>query len=191
MTEVAPAPAGSCEAPLGGGPSGPVRDSGERWSRWLIWLGAAALAIVAARNVREAWQHHDRLRALRCDRPVHEFGRTFQGRVVEQTFHVVNVSRRPVTIDRITTSCGCTTTAIDLAGTTIAPQAGFDLPVRLDLTSKAGEVEQPVVVRFAGEPPLELTLKLRARSSRSGHGRRNWWCSGRRERTTSFPRRWS
>jgi hypothetical protein len=162
VIEVAPAPLGSREASSGSGPDRPVRSAGERWSRWLIWLGAAVLVIAVARNVREAWEHHARLRALRCDRPVYDFGRAFQGDVLEHTFHVVNLGRQPITIERVTAACGCTTLRRALEGMTVAPQGEFDVPVRLDLASvPLGKAEKPVVVKFAGAPPLQLTLKLR------------------------------
>lgn len=162
MTEVAPVPLGSREASTGSGAERPVRSPGERWSRWLISLGVVVLVIVVARNGWQAWEYHDRLRALRCDRPVYEFGRAFQGGVLEHTFHVVNLGRKPITIERVTAACGCTTLRRVLEGMTVAPQGEFDVPVRLDLTAvPLGETEKPVVVKFAGEPPLQLTLKLR------------------------------
>ena len=142
-------------------PKGVAATAAEVWSRRLIWLAAAALLLTLARNGFEAWKQYDRLRALRCDEPVFEFGRAFRGRVVEHTLHVVNLSRQPVTIERVTASCGCTTLAKKLEGTTIEPQATFDVPVRLDLANSAlGEIDRPVTVKFVGEPRLELTVKL-------------------------------
>jgi hypothetical protein len=132
------------------------------WSRRLIWLAAAALVVALVRNGWDARQHHERLRALQCNQPIFNFGRGFQGRVVEHTFHVVNLSRQPVQIEHVTASCGCTTVAKQLEGTIIEPQGNFDIPVRLDLgNSPLGEIERPIMVMFAGEPKLQLTVKLK------------------------------
>lgn len=133
----------------------------ERWSRRLIWCGAVTLVCTLAYNGWVARQQYDRLRALQCNQPVFDFGRGFQGRVVEHTFHVTNLSRQPVQIERVTASCGCTTVAKELEGKVIEPQGRFDIPVKLDLSGKRGEIEQPVVVTFAGEPRLQLTVKLK------------------------------
>lgn len=141
-------------------PSG-LTASAERWSRRLIWLAAATLALTLARNGWIAKQQYERLRALQCNQPVFDFGRWFEGRMIEHTFHVINRSRQPVQIERVNASCGCTTVAKELEGKIIDPQGSFEIPVKLDLSGKRGEIEQPVIVTFAGEPKLQLTVKLK------------------------------
>ena len=70
-----------------------------RWMRWsgrLIWVSAFLLVVVVARNGWEAYQQHQRTRAIRCDEPVFDFGNAFVGGSIDHTFRVTNVSRRSV-----------------------------------------------------------------------------------------------
>jgi len=136
----------------------------QQWSIWLIWVSAILLVVVVSRNGWEAYQQYQRIRAVRCDEPVFDFGLAFVADTVDHTFHVTNVSPRPLQIEKIMASCGCTTVATNLVGTSIDPGQSFDVPVRLMLSgSEKGEFERPVLVRFAGEPRLQLTLKLKGR----------------------------
>jgi len=99
------------------------------WSNWLIWISAFALAAVVSRNGWEAFQQHERSRAVRCDLPVFDFGEGFVGDVIDHSFHVINVSRTSLEIGKIQVSCGCTTVANELEGTVIGPGEAFDGPV--------------------------------------------------------------
>jgi len=145
---------------------------GVNWSRWLVWLSAALVVVVVSRNVWEAYQQRQRMRAVRCDEPVFDFGPAFIGDTIDHTFHVTNVSRMPLQIEKVRASCGCTTVATKLEGTSIGPDESFHVPVRLSLTgSEEGEFERPVMIRFAGEPRLEVTLELK------GMVEKRWWWS--------------
>ena len=140
------------------------RTKGRRrdWSNCLVWVSALALAVVVSRNGWEAYQQHQRIRAVRCDEPVFGFGLAFVGDTIDHTFHVTNVSRGPLKIEKVETFCGCTTVATNLEGTLIGPGESFDVPVLLTLSnSEKGELERQVIVRFAGEPRLQLKLKLK------------------------------
>lgn len=142
--------------------NGSTERRGKHWSGRLIWVSALLLAVVVSRNGWEAYQQHQRMRAVRCDEPVFDFGRAFVGGAIDHTFHVTNVSRRSLEIEKVEPSCGCTTVATELAGTSIGPGQSFDVPVRLALSGiEKGEFQRPVVVRFAGEPRLQLKLKLK------------------------------
>lgn len=145
------------------------RRNGRRsdWSNWLIWISALALGLAVSRNGWEAFQQSQRARAIRCDLPVFDFGRAFVGDVIDHTFHVVNVSQTSLEIEKIQTSCGCTSVATDLEGTVIGPGQAFNVPVKLTLsTAEDGEFQRPVEVRFTGEPTLHLRLKVKGRVSK-------------------------
>lgn len=60
----------------------------------------------------------------------YDFGRVKYGDVVEYTFKVKNVGNNPLTINGITTSCGCTTA--DMAQKEIKAAESSDLIVRFD-----------------------------------------------------------
>ncbi len=142
------------------------RTKGRRrdFANCLVWVSALALAVVVSRNGWEAYQQHQRMHAVRCDEPVFDFGLTFVGGTIDHTFHVTNISRRSLQIEKVESSCGCTTVATELAGTSIGPGQSFDVPVQLALSgSEKGVFERPVIVRFAGEPRRQLKLKLKGR----------------------------
>jgi len=136
-----------------------------RWEWWtskLVFLSLVLLATVVLLNALQAYQQVQRMSALRCDRPVFDFGRAFVGDVVEHTFRVANVGRTSLTIKKVVTECGCTSIAGDLEGLVIAPQQSFDVPLKFTLPDSAdNKTEKKVILQFSREPVLEMTLKIR------------------------------
>jgi hypothetical protein len=132
-----------------------------RCSGWLIWISAFLLAASLIKNAVQGYQHSRSAFALRCDEPVFHLPLAFSGDVVEHTFHVTNVSTRPVQVQKVTPECGCTTISNDLKGRTIRPHESFAVPIKLKITgAEKGDLQKKVVIQFATEPPRNLVLKI-------------------------------
>jgi hypothetical protein len=80
-------------------------------------------------------------------------------RVVEA--EVTNTGVKPVTITRITSSCGCTTPQLP-SGTTILPGRSMRLPVRLQLPAAGERKGSRVVIETADDKsdPVEVRFEL-------------------------------
>jgi hypothetical protein len=70
--------------------------------------------------------------------------------VAQTEFRFENISDTPVQIERIGTSCGCTTVG-DIKGGTIMPGAGMVLPVSLSTGSRTTLRESVWVFLTAGD----------------------------------------
>jgi hypothetical protein len=113
-----------------------------------------------ARNALLARNRYLIQTSVRCDRPVDDFGDAFSDDVLNRSFNVMNSGHLPMTIAHIQTSCGCTTTAKELAGIKIDPQQSVNIPVVVRLEGQAGVFRRVVSVEFEGTPRHRLTLKI-------------------------------
>lgn len=134
----------------------------ERWSGRLIWVCSVLLLIVVGRNAWQAHSHYERMRAVRCDEPIFNFGRATPGDEIDHTFLVINAGRAPLEISSVQADCGCTTVAESLEGKSILPQQTVEVPVKLKLAeTDTGEIERKLLLAFAGEPRIRVTLRLK------------------------------
>ncbi len=140
--------------------SRPLLSDWERMSRWLVWTSAGLLVLVAGRNLWNTRLYLERIQAIRCDEPIHQFRDGFIGDHVDHTFYLTNVGRVPLTVGSIETSCGCAAVDKTLKGRTIQPRESLAVPVTLRLDG-AGDVARDVRVVFSGDPVLKVTLKLK------------------------------
>ena len=61
-------------------------------------------------------------------------------------FAVKNVSKSPITIVQVRTSCGCTVATLPSKPWTIAPGAGGEIKLTLDLRGKTGTVSKEAII---------------------------------------------
>ena len=134
----------------------------QRWSMKLVWAGLAYALVVLAYDGWQAHSQRERATAVRCDRPIFDFKQAFAGDVIQNTFHVINVGRVPITISQVKAECGCTTVASDLEGKVIAPQQSFDVPVTLRLPpAEKGNVQKKVTVLYREQSFPSTTLRMK------------------------------
>lgn len=97
---------------------------------------------------------------LRWDKPVQEFHRTPQDKYVEAKFTFKNNGSTPVTIEKVRTSCGCTTA--DLAKKTYAPGEQGELAVKFSFGGRIGAQRKLVRVFSSdrGDEPSVLDLRV-------------------------------
>ena len=97
---------------------------------------------------------------LRWDKPVQEFHRTPQDKFVEAKFTFKNTGSTPVTIEKVRTSCGCTTA--DLPKKTYAPGEQGELAVKFSFGGRVGAQRKLVRVFSTdrGDEPTVLDLTV-------------------------------
>lgn len=81
-----------------------------------------------------------------------------RGATVEHVFTVENTFAQPITIERVTSSCGCTVAHI-APGTVVPAGDSLKVPVKLDTEGKDGKVQSAILlyIKDRAEP---LTLRL-------------------------------
>ena len=132
------------------------------WSQQLIWVSLSFLIIVFSWSVYQKYRQLSRLNAVRCDQPIFDFQKAFPGDTIDHTFHVINTSGQPLTIDKVMTSCGCTTIQKGLEGKTVAVGEAFDVTGKLSVSnSEYGEVARSIIVSFKGEEKRQIILKFK------------------------------
>lgn len=78
-------------------------------------------------------------------------------------FAVKNVSAIPVTITQVVTSCGCTVAKLPSQPWTLAPDAGGDIELTVDLRGKFGEISKTAMIYTAtGFKQLAVRIALPA-----------------------------
>lgn len=120
----------------GSGAKGP-RVVRRRWRRWLL-VAATACGVAVVRG------GEDGKPKLVCDEPTHDFGTVYNSNVVVHTFVLRNAGTAELKIERVRTSCGCTTTT--LAEHRIAPGAQADLTAKFSLKGRRGEQHKSIFV---------------------------------------------
>lgn len=95
---------------------------------------------------------------ISVDQAVYDFGEVVAGIAVTHTFVLTNVGDAALTITRVRTSCGCTTTA--LTKTTLAPGESVELTATFDTTHYSGKVGKSVYVESNDPHTPKLVLVL-------------------------------
>jgi hypothetical protein len=117
-------------------------------------ITAGAFAQTSANAKVVTAEEHVKFKAI-----VHDFGKIKQGIPVQYDFTFANTSDKPVVIETVYTSCGCTTpkwpqTPI-AKGKTDKITAGFNAqapgPFNKTISVKVAGVEKPLEVRITGE----------------------------------------
>lgn len=123
------------------------------------WTHAVAPLVACTACLVAAWWACSRTgRADECIER-YRFPSARQGSIIEHTFHFVNKGDEPVTIARIGTSCACTV-ADSPEGSVVAPGARVDIPVRMQLPSRSGQVQSLIHVELDGRPePLLFAIE--------------------------------
>jgi hypothetical protein len=81
---------------------------------------------------------------LTCAEPVYVFGERTSLQDVAHTFVIRNAGAAPLIVERVQTSCGCTTAA--LATNVLAPDASAELKAVLSLRGRRGEQRQSITI---------------------------------------------
>jgi hypothetical protein len=84
------------------------------------------------------------------DNPIYEFGEVLEGVFVIHTFVLTNMGDEPLTITRVTPSCGCTTT--NLAKTTLARGESVELGAILDTVGYGGRTITKLITVESNDP---------------------------------------
>lgn len=95
---------------------------------------------------------------IAVDNAVYDFGTVLEGVFVTHKFLLSNVGDESLTITRVRTSCGCTTTA--LAKTTLAPGESVELEANLDTAHYGGTISKSIYVESNDPENARLTLRL-------------------------------
>lgn len=95
---------------------------------------------------------------ISVDNPSYDFGQVVAGLAVSHTFLLTNEGDEPLVITGVTTSCGCTTTA--LAKTTLAPGESVELAALVDTSGFAGAIAKTITVASNDPETSELRLAL-------------------------------
>jgi len=94
--------------------------------------------------------------AAQFNQTTHDFGNIPQGKPVYYTFEVTNISKEPLKIENVQTSCGCTTPEWKKepigAGATATIKVGYNAAV-------AGYFEKYITVLYNGNQTKQLIIK--------------------------------
>jgi hypothetical protein len=95
---------------------------------------------------------------LRVEPVSFDFGRALPGKTLRKEFTLRNLGDRPLVIENVSTTCGCT--AALLGEKTLAPGRATPLAVTLQTRDSRGRVERKVLVRSndAKSPLVEITV---------------------------------
>ena len=97
---------------------------------------------------------------IRCAEPVWSAGDVFSGTEVSCHFEIENSGRTPVTVTKLSTSCGCTTVAAEIEGQQILPGKSLSIPVSWTPSSQTGHQTKNVTVEFAEWKDWKLSLRV-------------------------------
>jgi len=108
---------------------------------WVLALGLAVLA--GGLGSRRFLRASDGVKDVSVAPATFDFGKVRQGETLEHAFRLANGGDVAIVIDKVESSCSCTT-AKDLKGRAIAPRAAIDLPISL----KTGTGDGPEMGRI-------------------------------------------
>ena len=95
---------------------------------------------------------------IEVDNPVCDFGAVLEGAFVTHKFILSNGGDEPLSIERVWTSCGCTTTA--LAKTNLAPGESVALEAIVDTAGFGGAISKSIYVESNDPATARLTLRM-------------------------------
>lgn len=121
--------------------------------RRLLPAGAGILAPLLV--VLSAWAAP----VVRVDRPEHDFGTILQGENVRHVFAFVNSGTAPLTIEKVTSSCGCT--AALASAKVLAPGESGEIQTSFDSARFRGQVKKTVYLYTNDpvQPMVQLQIK--------------------------------
>jgi hypothetical protein len=93
--------------------------------------------------------------------PSVDFGKLLPGKAVGRTFSIRNFGKQDLTIENISTSCGCTVTE-QPAEKVVKPGASTPFRVTLTTNPAPGQMEKSVIVRSNDPARALLEIKLKA-----------------------------
>jgi rhodanese-related sulfurtransferase len=97
---------------------------------------------------------------------VYDFGTVIEGAFVTHTFVLTNSGDATLTITRVTTSCGCTTT--DLSQTSLAPGDSVNLDVNFDSVGFGGQTVTKLIYVESNDPTQpKFVLQLKGNVNRA------------------------
>jgi hypothetical protein len=119
----------------------------------LLLAGAVSLASLVM--VLSAWAAP----VVRIDRPEHDFGTILQGENVRHVFDFVNNGNAPLTVEKVTSSCGCT--AALASAKVLAPGESGEIQTSFDSARFRGPVKKTVYLYTNDpvQPMVQLQLK--------------------------------
>lgn len=85
---------------------------------------------------------------------LHDFGNATEGEKLQHVFDVKNVGAAPLVIDRVTTSCGCTTATVKTKE--IAPGGTGQIEVTFDTSARRGPNRKTITV-LSNDPSSQRT----------------------------------
>jgi hypothetical protein len=127
-------------------------------SRGLMLLAAGLLLCGAARA--EDSDAGARGPLIRVEPAGFDFGAVVPGKLLRKEFRLRNAGDRPLVLQRVRTSCGCTVGK--LARTTLEPGAATSLVVSLATGSSRGHIVKSVVVPSNDTKTPLLEIKIEA-----------------------------
>ena len=98
---------------------------------------------------------------LSCDRPVYDFGTAVDEEAVRHGFRLQNVGDSDLVIDRVKTSCGCTTA--QLPTKVVKPGEHVDVDCRFSLAGRRGPQTKNIYVH--SNDPKQAVYKLELRGT--------------------------
>ncbi len=103
---------------------------------------------------------------ITTDSTTYDFGTVIEGAFVTHTFVLTNSGDATLTITRVTTSCGCTTT--DLSQTSLAPGGSVDLDVNFDSVGYGGKTVTKLIYVESNDPAQpKFVLQLKGSVNRA------------------------
>jgi len=141
--------------------------------RAALCAGGLMLALAAGFAVENPAGEAAADRALQWDAKEKHFDARAEDNSWDVGFRVMNRGDRPVRISAVQPSCGCTVPQLPADPWIIAPGATSEMRLRVDFTSKEGELAKEVyVVSDLGTQRLHLTLTVPPRAIDSNPARR-------------------
>jgi hypothetical protein len=122
-------------------------------------LAALGLALVVAAGAT-AGEHAPAGPRIRVEPEGFDFGRALPNRTLSKEFSIRNFGDRDLTIEHVSTSCGCT--VADGYARSVKPGGTTPLRVTLETRAYSGRVERQVIVRSNDATTPVLTIRLTA-----------------------------
>lgn len=96
---------------------------------------------------------------LTFDQPVYTFQKTEQGTTVTHSFTFRNTGKTPATIERVSSSCGCT--VANVAERVIQPGKSGEIKASFDTSDFSGQVSKDIYVFVTGLQKPSYTLSMK------------------------------
>lgn len=116
------------------------------------------LALLIVVSCSEIFAQESTTSALIFQKSVHDFGHIDEeGGAVTSDFEGINTSNHPIEIEKIVTTCGCTT--VEFAKKTIPAGGTFSFKVAFNPLNRPGRIDKQIFV-LASDSPTEICLNI-------------------------------